>query len=252
MSPDRALELDRSRDTRALFADGLRVYRRNLPAFLGSAAAIVVPVDLIVSGIGLKQLTASYDHSPPVGEAVVSSLVSFLVTGPLITATCIYALRRLATGEPARAGRSITEGLEAFVPLFGAVVLAAAGIALGLLALIVPGVYLAVRWYFVPQCVVIERRRGPAALAASGDLVQGLWWRVFGVVVLANLAAGLPALALLRPFTALAESADREVWRLVGQTLATTLTAPFVALVSTLLWYDLRSRRPTDRLGQRP
>jgi hypothetical protein len=42
---------------------------------------------------------------------------------------------------------------------------------------------------------------------------------------------------------ALANSADREIWNLLGQALAETLTTPFVALLSTLLWYDLRSRR---------
>jgi hypothetical protein len=236
------LELNRSRDTRALFAEALRVYGRNLPAFLGIAAAIVIPVDLIVSGIGLKQLTGPYDESPAVGEAVVSTLVSFLVTAPLITATCVHALRRLAGGESPRAGRSLTDGLEAFTPIFLAVALAAAGIAAGLL-LIVPGIYLAIRWYFVPQAVVIEGRRGAAALKASGEVVRGLWWRAFGVVLLANLVAALPALALLSPFTALAKSADRELWRLVGEALATTLTTPFVALVSILLWYDLRNRR---------
>ncbi|MFN2616608.1 MAG: hypothetical protein ABR581_05720 [Thermoleophilaceae bacterium] len=236
------LELHRPRETSALFADAFRVYRRHLAAFLGIAAAIVVPVDLIVSGVGLKELTSSYDRSPPVGQAVLSTLVSFLVTGPLITATCVYALRRLAAGEPPRAGRSLTDGLEAFTPIFLAVLLAAAGIAAGLL-LIVPGIYLAIRWYFVPQAVVVDGRRGPAALTGSGDVVKGRWWRTFGVVLLANLAAALPALALLAPFTALAKSADREVWRLAGEALATTLTAPFVALVSTLLWFDLRSRR---------
>jgi hypothetical protein len=241
VSPRHRLELNRTRDIPALFAEALRVYGRNLPAFLGIAAAIVIPVNLIVSGIGLKQLTGPYDQSPSVGEAVVSTFVSFLVTAPLITATCVYALRRLAGGESPRAGRSLTDGLEAFAPIFLAVVLAAAGIAAGLL-LILPGIYLAIRWYFVPQAVVIDGRRGTAALKASGDVVRGLWWRAFGVVLLANLAAALPALALLSPFTALAKSADRELWRLVGEALATTLTTPFVALVSILLWYDLRSR----------
>ena len=242
MSASRRLELSRQRDVTELFGDALRVYGRHLPTFLGIAVAIVVPVDLIVSGIGLKQLTATYDQSPPVSETFVTAGVSFLVTVPLITATCVYALRRLASGEPPRAGRSLTDGLEAFRPIFFAVVLAAAGIAAGLI-LIVPGIYLAVRWYFVPQAVVVEGRRGPPALTASGKVVEGFWWRAFGIIVLANLAATLPSLLLVAPFMALAKSADREIWNLLGQALAETLTTPFVALLSTLLWYDLRSRR---------
>jgi hypothetical protein len=237
------LELARPRDITGLFGDSLRVFGRNAPTFLGVAAAIVVPVELIVSGIGLEQLTAAYDRSPPVEEQVIRTAVSFLVTAPLITATCIYALRDLAAGERPRAGRAITSGLEAFTPLFLAIVLAGLGIALGLLLLIVPGVYVAVRWYFVPQAVVLENARAAGALTASGEAVQGFWWRTLGIAVLANLAAALPGLILVGPFAAIADSTDRAVWSLVGQMAAEMVTAPFVAIVSTLLYFDLRARR---------
>ena len=135
-------------------------------------------------------------------------------------------------------------GFEAFTPLFAAVALAAVGIALGFVALIVPGVYLAVRWYFVPQVVVIEatarharRSRAPASWS------QGYWWRTFGLVLLANVAIAIPGFILLAPFTAIAESTDRAVWALVGSAITTSITAPFVALYSTLLYYDLLTRR---------
>ena len=111
------------------------------------------------------------------------------------------------------------------------------------LALIVPGVYLAVRWYFVPQAVVIEGARGPQALARSGLAVTGFWWRVFGLVLLANVAVAIPGFILLTPFTAIAESTDRAVWSLVGSAVTTSVTTPFVALYSTLLYYDLLARR---------
>ena len=66
--------------------------------------------------------------------------------------------------------------------------LAALGILLGLL-LIVPGIYLFVRWYFVPQAVVLEGAHGAGALRASGRLVEGAWWRTLGLIVLVNLVA---------------------------------------------------------------
>jgi hypothetical protein len=237
------LELARPRDISALFGDSLRVFGRHALTFLALSAAIVVPVELIVSGIGLEQLTASYDRSPPAVEQIIPTAVSFLVVAPLITATCIYALRDVAAGERPRPGQAITSGFEAFTPIFFAIVLAALGIALGLLLLIVPGIYVAVRWYFVPQSVVVENARGAAALTASGATVQGFWWRTLGIVVLANLAAALPGLILVGPFSAIADSSDRAVWSLVGQMAAEIVTAPFVAIVSTLLYFDLRARR---------
>lgn len=234
-------ELERRRDVGALLGDAFQLYRSNFGSFVAIAAAIVLPVQLIVTGLGLEQLTSGHDPSPPPAQTLVPAVVSFLVTTPLVTAICIYALRSVSAGRGVRAGTAITAGLEAFTPIFAAVLLAALGIAVGLV-LILPGVYLAVRWFFVPQAVVVDTARGPGAIARSGQLVQGSWWRTFGIVVLANLAATIPALVLQVPLEALARSADREAVSLAGRIVVETLATPFVALVSTLLYFDLRVR----------
>jgi hypothetical protein len=124
------------------------------------------------------------------------------------------------------------------------VLLAAAGIALGLL-LIVPGIYLFVRWYFVPQAVVLEGARDAGALRASGRLVTGAWWRTFGMVVLVSLVALLVSTLVGWPFVELARSSDRAIWALAGQIVAASVTQPFAALFSTLLYFDLRERQRT-------
>ena len=72
--------------------------------------------------------------------------------------------------------------------------------------------------------------------------MQGRWWRTLGLVALANLAVAIPGLLVLAPFTALADSTDRAVWELVGSIVATSITTPFLALYSTLLYYDLVAR----------
>jgi hypothetical protein len=237
------LQLRQQRDVGALFRDAFAVYSRHALLFILLSAVVVVPAELIVEGIGLEMLTGSYDSSPPLAQGVIPTVVQFLVVTPIIAAICIHALHRIAAGERPSAGQVLVAGFEAFTPLFAAVALAAAGIALGFVALIVPGVYLAVRWYFVPQAVVMEGARGTRALSRSGLLVTGFWWRTFGLVVLANVAIAIPGFVLLAPFTAIAESTDRAVWELVGSAAATAITAPFVALYSTLLYYDLLARR---------
>jgi hypothetical protein len=237
------LQLRQPRDVGALFRDSLRVFAPHAWLFILLSAAVVIPVEIIVEGIGLEMLTSSYDESPPLVESIAPTVVGFLVVTPIITAICIYALHSIAEGERPSAGQVFVAGFEAFTPLFGAVVLAAIGIALGFVALFVPGVYLAVRWYFVPQTVVIEGARGPAALTRSSQIVQGFWWRTLGLVVLANVAVAIPGFLLLAPFSAIAASTDEAVWALVGTILTTSVTTPFVALYSTLLYYDLLARR---------
>jgi hypothetical protein len=204
---------------------------------------VVVPSQVIVGGIGLEQLTADYDDtSPSWAETSIAAAVAYLVVAPLITAICVHALRSVAGGGSPGAREAIVKGFEAFAPIFFAVLLAAAGIALGLL-LIVPGIYLFVRWYFVPQAVVLEGARGTAALRASTRLVTGAWWRTFGLVVLVNLLVFLVIFLLGAPFTQLAISTDRAIWALAGQIVATSVTQPFIALFSTFLYYDLRERK---------
>ena len=237
------IELRRPRDVGALFRDALRVYGRHAWLFIAVSAAVVVPVQLIVQGIGMEMLTSEYDGSLDIAEAVVPAVVEFLVVIPIITAICIYALEAIARGERPRAGRVLVAGFEAFTPLFAAVLLAAIGIAVGLVALIVPGIFLAVRWFFVPQTVVVEGARGPDALRRSNALVTGFWWRTFGLVLLANIVVSIPGVLLLAPFAEAADSADRAVWELVGSMVTTAVTTPFVALFATLLYYDLHARR---------
>ena len=237
------LELRRQRDVGGLFRDSLAVYGRHWWLFVALSAAVVVPAELIVEGIGMDMLTSSYDNSPTIAETAIPTVVEFLVVTPIIAAICIHALHSIAEGQRPSPGQVLVAGFEAFTPLFAAVLLAAIGIAVGFVALIVPGVFLAVRWYFVPQAVVIDGARGRPALSRSGELVDGFWWRTFGLVVLANLAVAVPGFVLLAPFSSIADSTDRAVWALVGSAVTTSVTTPFVALFSTLLYYELRARK---------
>jgi hypothetical protein len=226
-----------------LFRDSAALYAGHFGLLVLIALAVAAPVQLVVSGIGLEELTSAYREDSSLARTGIPTAVSFFVSTPLITAATIAALVALADGEKPQAGRSLQSALDVFAPLFAAVLIAAAGIALGLLALIVPGVYLAVRWYFVTQAVVIEGSRGVAALARSAAMVEDAFWRTFAILLLANLATAIPGILILTPLTAAAETADREAVLLVGKIATESLTTPFVALIATLLYYDLRARK---------
>jgi hypothetical protein len=237
------LDLLRPRDIGALFRDSLNSYFRYFLPFVAIGAAVVVPVELVVSGIGLGQLGGGYEKSTTGAELGVTLAENYLLVGPLITAMVIHALLAVADGRRPRTGPAIMSGLEAFRPIFVAVIIGAAGVILGFVAFILPGIYLAVRWYFAPQAVVVDGRRGVAALERSAELVTGSWWRVFGVVLFVILATGIAGTAVQAPFTVLAKSADSSAIWLGGTMIATTLTAPFEALMLTLLYFDLLARR---------
>jgi hypothetical protein len=236
------IELERPRDAGALLRDSLVVYMRHFWTFLALGALVVVPSEVVVGGIGLEELTAGYDSSPSFAEAAIPAVVSYLVVAPLITAICVYALQSVAAGGSPGAREAVVRGFESFSPIFFAVLLAALGTLLGAV-LIVPGIYLFVRWYFVPQAVVLEGARGAGAPRASGRLVEGAWWRTLGLIVLVNVVAVLFVFVLNAPFAAAADSADRALWALIGEIVGSSLVQPFGALYSTLLYFDLKARK---------
>lgn len=243
MSTAPRLDLSRPRNLGELLGDSLRLYLGSFGTFLLIAAAVVIPVQVIVSGIGLEQITAPYDPDPEPAEQLVPVAVGYLVTAPLLVAMTIHALLQAAAGQAPSAGRSIASGLEAFAPIFLAILLAAAGVGVGLLLFIAPGIYLAIRWLFVAQAVVVDGRRGWDALVRSGELVRRSWWRVFGIELVVALIAAVPVTLLELPLAIAAEQADSAALLLVGSILGQIAAGPFVALVNTLLFFDLSARK---------
>ena len=72
-------ELERPRAFGEILVDALRLLGRHAVTFLGISLAIVAPVQLIVSGIGLEQLTGPYDADVGAAELAISTAVSALM-----------------------------------------------------------------------------------------------------------------------------------------------------------------------------
>jgi hypothetical protein len=232
-------ELDRPRDLGELLRDSFGLLAGRPAAFMAIGLVFAVPIELGVSGVGLEQLTAPYEEKIQPVEAVVGALSNYVLTTPLVTVACAL----LVAGAAPTAGRAAIRAVEASTPLVLAAIVAAIGVAVGLFFLIIPGLYLLVRWFLFPQAVALEDRRGVDPLRRSGELIEGRWIRAAGVILLANLIGFLPGAALALPFGALAVSSDREWPILLGQTLGESISAPIVAVMATVLFYDLRARR---------
>jgi hypothetical protein len=237
------LDLRRPRDVGGLISDGFRLYVQNFWVLLGLAAAVVIPVELIVTGVGLGWLTSGYDPTPPLGEALVPALTQGFVIAPLVTAMSLFVLLDAADGTRARFGATLQRGLDMFAPVFLVVVIALIGVTTGLVLFIIPGIYLGIRWLFAPAAVVIDGKRGMEAFQRSGELVSGFWWRCFGVIILVYFVTALPANIIQQGFLAAADAADSAAIALVGQMVASTLGLPLLALMTGLLYFDQKLRQ---------
>jgi hypothetical protein len=257
LTAPRRLDLDQPRTFGALLSETLGLYFRNFLRFVALGLAVIVPAEAIVSGVGLGMFGAGYSSHRPLAADLMPEVVQVLVTTPLIAAMTLFALLDLAAEQRPSARRAIQRGLDSFAAVFVPVA-AAVGTELLLtllfvvpLALAVSSAFvptlvipfaLAVRWYFVPQAVVHGGSRRLAALRASWELTRGSAWRVFGIVALAYIALLWAAGLVSLPLVAAAKSADSGALVVAANVVAQALAAPAIAILSGLLYFDLRAR----------
>jgi len=140
---------------------------------------------------------------------------------------------RAAGGDP----RQLVGGADCSIIVGG--ILAGIGIFVGLLLLIVPGLLLMTWWVLLIPVIVLERRSAGDAFGRSRELVRGYGWGVFGVIVLAILLLIGFAIVLslvLAPF-------DDWIRSFLSNVISGTLTAPFIAVTWTILYYRLRAAK---------
>jgi hypothetical protein len=241
--PPFRLDLARARDLGNLLDTTFGLWSRYLTMFVAIAAAVVVPVEVIVSGIGLSELSEGYQRTSSVGETFLPAGVSFFVTTPLITAMTVHAVTAVSRGSRPSARSAIQSGLDVFAPILLALLLYGLLVLAGVFLFVIPGIYWGVKGYFVAQAVVVDGKRGPDALTHSFRLTDGSWWRVLGTVIVFNLIIALPSGLIGLGFRALADAADAQAFVLLGTVLTSLFTLPLIAIATTLLFFDLRARK---------
>lgn len=143
---------------------------------------------------------------------------------------------------------AIAIGIGVVVLVILGVILGGAGVFLGVLALLAWIAWLLVVWSLVTPAIVLENRGVGDALTRSRELVSGYGWGVLGVIVLAVLlvfAVGIAVGIVLFPLS-------EQVQNFVSSIVSGTLTAPFFALVLTLLYFRLRDAKQPEAAAPPP
>ena len=167
--------------------------------------------------------------------AVLGSLVE-IVAAFLLQATLVKAVQDVRDG---RVDMSLGETVRAATPFIGSVALASilAGIAIviGLILVIVPGLYLITIWAVIVPVIVIEGVGPLDSFGRSHQLVRGRGWHVFWTLVLVYVILLVVNLVLGLIFSALPHVLGTGL----SSVISGTLIAPFLALVVTLVYYRL-------------
>jgi hypothetical protein len=140
-----------------------------------------------------------------------------------------------------RADLSIQETLSRVLPRLNTLtlagLLAALGITVGFLLLIVPGLVLITLWLLIVPAIMLENRGVFGSFGRSRQLVSGQGWNVFGVIVLT-----VAILLAVNIGVSIVESGLDSRWGSLLLDIATqTAVAPFLALAWTITYYELRA-----------
>jgi hypothetical protein len=132
-------------------------------------------------------------------------------------------------------GQTYRAAVPFILPVAGASILAAIGIAVGLVLLIVPGLILLTFWCVIVPCIVLGGAGVFASFGQSMRTVRGYAWNVFGTLVLVFLIY----LALTIVLSLVLVFLPTFLRGFVSTVVIGTLVAPFLALVVTLIYYRL-------------
>jgi hypothetical protein len=259
-----------------MLSGAVRYIRANPLLTLGASAAVML-VQLVLQLLLPVPDPFAFSSARPAdvwfaaaGELLVALVA--LVLGAVLNALLFVVLSRAVLGlrtDAATAWRTAAPrvpGLVGLTVLVGLVVLAVVGIgAIPVVLAVVSGaadwgvlafllalaavavvVHLSVLWALAQAVYVLEPVGVVAAFGRSRRLVQGEWWRTFGVLLTAGLLFTIVTIAIvgvLGGFDSSAPTAAGLVRSAIGYAVAGTAGVPFTTGVVGLLYLDQRIRR---------
>ncbi|QFZ21033.1 hypothetical protein [Saccharothrix syringae] len=201
----------------------------------------------------LEQLE-SYFWSTAVTSGI-ALLISTLTT-VLLSGFITVVVGQAVVGKPIGFTEAWAQLKPRLLPLLGVSLLYTLLVVVGFALCVLPGVWVWVLFALVTPAVVLEHASVGQSLRRSRELVRGVWWRTFGILLLAFVLAAIVSSIIQAPFGLLgtdfsaalrgevvAPTTTALLLSALGGTIAGAVVYPFSASVQVLLYLDRRIRR---------
>jgi hypothetical protein len=220
-----------SRGIGEILSAAWNLYVANAAKLIGVVAVYVVPLALLSALVRL-----SFSGGGLFGGLVVGALTLgiALVMGIVVQGAVTRGAAAAAVGDPVDIEASYRWGFTHLGGIFVVAILAFLAILAGLILFVIPGLIIMVMLSAAMPAYVIEGKQGADALSRSWDLVKGHFWHAVGVLIVTGLLVGITSAVVNVGGSFFVD------W--VTSTIASIITAPFSALVSVLLYVDLRAK----------
>jgi hypothetical protein len=154
--------------------------RKNFVPFLALSAILAgVPYFLMLS----VPSTFSADPNSAALVTIAAALV-LIAAGVVLQAAITRVSIDDLSGNSVSIGAALSTGVAVALPLFGLTMLYGLGVFFGLLLLVVPGIFLALRWAVSGPVLVVERLGVFKAMERSAKLTENHRWAILGLLVL--------------------------------------------------------------------
>ncbi len=211
-----------------LLQEALEVYRRHFAVLFPLALIVGLIQAMLLLGLG------SDDPTELSGGDLLATTLSLLPTLVFLAFT-VELLRDVRASRDVRpTGELVRDLLPVLLPLLAIAVLAGIAVAIGLVLLIVPGLFLATIWAVVVPVFMVERPGIAGSFDRSRALVRGYGWSVFGTLALVVLISLLGAI-----FAAIVSVDPTSAVGGFVQLVITSLVTPATALVMGGLYFRL-------------
>lgn len=153
---------------------GLRLLAGNLPVIAPVVLTVWLPAHVLIEALVARSATPD----DPFAALPLTNLVEAFF-GPVISGAVICILAERLEGRRISYFEAMAVGVQNWGRLFVARLIASCLVLLGCLALIVPGIVLAVRYSLIDEVVVLEGASANACRARSDQLVRGKGGLIF-------------------------------------------------------------------------
>jgi hypothetical protein len=242
----------RPRTLGEILSAAFEIYKNNAQGLIVIVAIIVVPLSLISALVlhyavtsttttthtagGLTYTVSTRSVGAAIFGGIIAAAISIII-GALLQAAIIRAGAQATVGDPVDVEGSYRYGFHRFGSVILVGLLVGLAVAVGFILLIIPGIIALVFLSVSIPALVVENRRGTEAMSRSWNLVRGHFWHAFGVIIVAYLIVAVVG-GLLG-----AVGGNNWVVRWIFNAIGQIITTPFSALVSVLLYLDLRARK---------
>ena len=154
---------------------------------------IIPPEDLNIEKIFqdafrtmVDQIVACIVNTILVGVSCVFLAITVIgiLAIPAVLGGYVESMIRMARGEKVGIGDFFKTGFNRFGTLLGTTILSFLGIIIGFFCLVIPGIYLMIRWYFLYQNIVDRDASVFESFKQSADMVTGQFWIILTLVML--------------------------------------------------------------------